>query len=87
MISRRRKRSVSRSGRRSCRAFREPAASKVEQIGGLPTLDRPDRNALARYGLSQDAVQQVVVTAVAGTEVGNPTAIGASTSWYACPRP
>ena len=45
--------------------------AKVEQIGGLPTLSIvPDRNALARYGLSQDAVQQVVVTAVAGTEVG-----------------
>ncbi len=45
--------------------------AKLEQIGGLPTLSVvPDRAALARYGLSQDAVQQVVVTAVAGTEVG-----------------
>ena len=44
---------------------------KVEQITGLPTLSvTPNRAALARYGLSQAAVQQVVATAIAGTEAG-----------------
>jgi len=44
---------------------------KVEQITGLPTLSvTPNREALARYGLSQDDAQQVVATAIAGTEAG-----------------
>jgi len=44
---------------------------KVEQITGLPTLSvTPDREALARYGLSQEDAQQVIATAIAGTEAG-----------------
>lgn len=44
---------------------------KVEQVSGLPTLSiAPKRDALARYGLSQEEVQRVVATAIAGTEAG-----------------
>lgn len=42
---------------------------KVEQVKGLPFLTAlPDRQALARHGLSLSEVQQVVRTAVGGTE-------------------
>jgi len=42
---------------------------KVEQISGLPLLTVvPEREALARHGLSIEEVQQVVKTAVGGTE-------------------
>jgi cobalt-zinc-cadmium resistance protein CzcA len=44
---------------------------QVEQVTGLPTLTvTPDRAALARYGLSVQAVQQALVTAVAGEGAG-----------------
>ncbi|MBS3958536.1 MAG: CusA/CzcA family heavy metal efflux RND transporter [Xanthomonadaceae bacterium] len=44
---------------------------RVEQTTGLPMLVvEPDREALARLGLSLDAVQQVVATAIGGTEAG-----------------
>lgn len=44
---------------------------KVEQVTGLPTMSViPNRAALARYGVSQSAVQEVVATAIAGTEAG-----------------
>jgi cobalt-zinc-cadmium resistance protein CzcA len=44
---------------------------KVEQISGLPTLSiTPDRAALARYGVSQEETQNVIATAIAGTEAG-----------------
>ncbi|MCS6946917.1 MAG: CusA/CzcA family heavy metal efflux RND transporter, partial [Steroidobacteraceae bacterium] len=50
---------------------RGASGAKVEAIDGLPTLSIvPDRDALARYGLSQDTVQQVVATAIAGTAAG-----------------
>lgn len=40
---------------------------RVEQVTGLPMLVvRPDRDALARYGLNPDTVQDVVATAVGG---------------------
>ena len=44
---------------------------RVEQTTGLLMLVvEPDREALARLGLSLDAVQQVVATAIGGTEAG-----------------
>lgn len=44
---------------------------QVEQVTGLPMLSvEPDRAALARYGLSVSAVQDLVATAVAGTAAG-----------------
>ncbi len=40
---------------------------RVEQVTGLPMLVvHPDRDALARYGLNPDTVQNVVATAVGG---------------------
>jgi cobalt-zinc-cadmium resistance protein CzcA len=44
---------------------------RVEQTTGLPMLVvESDRDALARLGLSMDEVQQVVATAIGGTEAG-----------------
>ena len=44
---------------------------KVEQVSGLPMLEvKIDRAALARYGLSQDEVHEVVRTAVGGSVAG-----------------
>jgi cobalt-zinc-cadmium resistance protein CzcA len=44
---------------------------RVEQTTGLPMLVvDPDREAIARLGLSVDDVQQVVATAIGGTEAG-----------------
>ena len=44
---------------------------KTEQLSGLPMLQiEIDRAALARYGLSQDEVQEVVRTAVGGEVAG-----------------
>lgn len=44
---------------------------RVEQTDGLPMLVvDPDRDAIARLGLSVDDVQQVVATAIGGTEAG-----------------
>jgi heavy metal efflux system protein len=44
---------------------------KVEQISGLPMLQiTPDRAAMARLGLSVADVQDVVATAMGGTEAG-----------------
>ena len=44
---------------------------KVEQITGLPMLEiEIDREALARYGLAQDDVQEVVRTAIGGSVAG-----------------
>jgi heavy metal efflux system protein len=44
---------------------------KLEQITGLPLLTiKPNREALARYGLSTAEVQAVVATALGGTTVG-----------------
>jgi cobalt-zinc-cadmium resistance protein CzcA len=52
---------------------RVPGAAdvKAEQITGLPMLEIGiDRDALARYGLSQDEVQEVVRTAIGGSVAG-----------------
>ncbi|TFG92808.1 MAG: CusA/CzcA family heavy metal efflux RND transporter, partial [Myxococcales bacterium] len=52
---------------------RVPGAAdvKAEQITGLPMLEiEIDRDALARYGLSQDEVQEVVRTAIGGAVSG-----------------
>lgn len=44
---------------------------QVEQVTGLPMLEiSPDRTALARYGLTVSAIQDLVATAVAGSEAG-----------------
>ena len=44
---------------------------KAEQVTGLPMLEvEIDRDALARYGLSQDEVQEVVRTAIGGSVAG-----------------
>jgi cobalt-zinc-cadmium resistance protein CzcA len=44
---------------------------KTEQVSGLPMLEVDmDRQALARYGLSQDDVQEVVRTAIGGSVAG-----------------
>jgi cobalt-zinc-cadmium resistance protein CzcA len=44
---------------------------KTEQVSGLPMLEIAiDRRALARYGLTQDEVQEVVRTAIGGTTAG-----------------
>ena len=44
---------------------------KAEQVAGLPMLEiEIDRAALARFGLSQDEVQEVVRTAIGGTAAG-----------------
>ncbi|MFN8768586.1 MAG: efflux RND transporter permease subunit [Lysobacteraceae bacterium] len=44
---------------------------RVEQTTGLPMLVvEPDREAIARLGLSVDGVQRVVATAIGGTEAG-----------------
>jgi cobalt-zinc-cadmium resistance protein CzcA len=44
---------------------------RVEQTDGLPMLVvDPDRDAIARLGLSVDDVQQIVATAIGGTEAG-----------------
>jgi cobalt-zinc-cadmium resistance protein CzcA len=44
---------------------------KAEQITGLPMLEiEIDRQALARYGLAQDEVQEVVRTAIGGSVAG-----------------
>jgi cobalt-zinc-cadmium resistance protein CzcA len=45
---------------------------RVEQTTGLPVLSlEPRREALARYGVSLEAVQDVIQTAVAGTVAGH----------------
>lgn len=42
---------------------------KVQQVTGLPTLKvEPDRRAIARYGINIADVQELVQTAIAGTE-------------------
>jgi cobalt-zinc-cadmium resistance protein CzcA len=42
---------------------------KVQQVSGLPTLKvEPDRRAIARYGINIADVQELVQTAIAGTE-------------------
>ncbi|MEN8160278.1 MAG: CusA/CzcA family heavy metal efflux RND transporter, partial [Myxococcota bacterium] len=44
---------------------------KAERVTGLPMLEvEIDREALARYGLSQDEVQEVVRTAIGGSVAG-----------------
>jgi cobalt-zinc-cadmium resistance protein CzcA len=44
---------------------------KVEQVTGLPMLEiAVERDALARYGLAQDEVQEVVRTAIGGSVAG-----------------
>lgn len=44
---------------------------KVQQLTGLPSLVvEPNRKAIARYGISGDDVQEVVQTAVAGSDAG-----------------
>jgi cobalt-zinc-cadmium resistance protein CzcA len=44
---------------------------KAEQVSGLPMLEIAiDRAALARFGLSQEEVQEVVRTAIGGTTAG-----------------
>jgi cobalt-zinc-cadmium resistance protein CzcA len=44
---------------------------KAEQVSGLPMLEIAiDREALARFGLSQEEVQEVVRTAIGGTTAG-----------------
>ena len=44
---------------------------KIEQTTGLPLLTvQLDREAIARYGLAVDEVQEIVSTAIGGTEVG-----------------
>jgi cobalt-zinc-cadmium resistance protein CzcA len=44
---------------------------KVEQVTGLPMLEvEIDREALARFGLAQDEVQEVVRTAIGGSVAG-----------------
>jgi len=46
-------------------------AVKVEQISGLPVLSIiPNRQALARYGLSLNDIQSVIETALGGNEAG-----------------
>jgi len=46
-------------------------AVKVEQITGLPVLSIiPNRQALARYGLSLNDIQSVIETALGGNEAG-----------------
>ena len=50
-----------------------PGASdvKAEQVSGLPMLEiKIDRAALARFGLAQEEVQEVVRTAIGGTVAG-----------------
>ena len=61
---------------------------KVEQVTGLPMLTiEIDRAAIARYGLNVADVQEVVEIAIGGKPAGRCSkAIGASTSWCACPR-
>jgi cobalt-zinc-cadmium resistance protein CzcA len=52
---------------------RVPGAAdvKAEQVTGLPMLEvEVDRAALARYGLAQDEVHEVVRTAIGGTVAG-----------------
>lgn len=45
---------------------------KVEQAGGLPMLTvHLKREAMSRYGLSVDEVQQVIETAIGGVEAGS----------------
>jgi cobalt-zinc-cadmium resistance protein CzcA len=44
---------------------------KAEQVTGLPTLEvEIDREAIARYGLAQDEVHEVVRTAIGGSVAG-----------------
>ncbi|MEZ9234924.1 efflux RND transporter permease subunit [Shewanella sp. 10N.286.52.A9] len=44
---------------------------QVEQVTGLPMLSiQPDRMALAQYGLSVQALQNFVATAIGGDEIG-----------------
>jgi cobalt-zinc-cadmium resistance protein CzcA len=44
---------------------------KVEQISGLPQLQlKPDRAAIARYGISVEDVNNLVESIVAGKEAG-----------------
>ena len=44
---------------------------KIEQTTGLPLLTvNLDREAIARYGLAVDEVQQIISTALGGTQVG-----------------
>ncbi len=53
------------------RSMSGSADVKVEQVSGLPMLTvRPDREALARYGLTSDEVQRQVAVAVGGLAVG-----------------
>ncbi|MCC7478896.1 CusA/CzcA family heavy metal efflux RND transporter [bacterium] len=63
-----------KSANQIARILREvPGAAdvKVEQVTGLPVMTvRPDRQALARYGLSVQDVQDVLAIAVGGREAG-----------------
>src|SRR3546814_3908043 len=44
---------------------------KLEQVTGLPMLSvTPDRDKLARYGVSMEAVQDAVSTATGGRQAG-----------------
>jgi heavy metal efflux system protein len=53
------------------RAVSGVADVKVEQVGGLPTLEiKVDKAAIARRGLSVSAVQDVIGAAVGGEEAG-----------------
>ena len=53
------------------RSMEGAQAVAVEQAAGLPTLSMlPDREALARYGLKLDEIQDVLATAIAGEEAG-----------------
>ena len=45
---------------------------KVEQVGGLPMLTiRLKRDVMSRFGLSVEEVQEVIESAIGGTEAGN----------------
>lgn len=51
--------------------IRGVADLKIEQVAGLPILTvKPDRGALARYGISVDDVQSLVEIAVGGKAIG-----------------
>ena len=47
------------------------ADARVEQVSGLPLLSvEPKRTELARYGLSVDSIQDLLASAIGGTDVG-----------------
>ena len=47
------------------------ADARIEQVSGLPLLSvEPKRTELARYGLSVDSIQDLLASAIGGTDVG-----------------